>query len=297
MKQNDPIRVIIQKENPLVSVIIPSLDGYRGGNVPKLLDDLRQQTFQDFELLIVKGVSPCARAHNEGVKQAQGDIIVFFDDDITLGHNKVIENLVQPLLTDKTIGITGASQLIPPDANRFQRLCTNQFSRFQFPVVRQMIESDMATHAAMAIRRNVFRKVGGENENLIYGDDPDLRARVRKTGYKIVVVPDTWVYHPPPRNLSVYLRFAFQRGKGSAQDFCRYPNLIYETPPGLLTTFIPQRRFTYRVTRAFCQGLWSLVNLKFIFLFVRLSYGLGYAHGLLTEVLKLEKKDKSIKYQ
>ncbi|MDI6733704.1 MAG: hypothetical protein QME51_07950 [Planctomycetota bacterium] len=315
------IKIIRQKDNPLVSVIIPSLDGYRGGNVPKLIEALNNQTFQDFELLVVTGEKPCARAHNVGVQSAKGEIIVFFDDDITLGNEKVIENLISPLRTTehrtpntehRPIGITGASTLLPPDANRFQRRCAKEFTRFEFSIVREITETDMATHVAMAIKKDVYIKVGQENENLIFGDDPDLRHRVRQAplealypispemdnrcfnrrfpslltgqaGYKIVVVPSTWIYHPPPHNLSVFLRMSFQRGIGAAHDFWHYPHLIYETPPADTKTFVPQRPFLYRVVRFIIHNLDALINIKLIFVSVRIAYGLGYIMGMVKQ--------------
>ena len=272
---------------PSVSVIISSLDGERGGNVPKLVAALKNQTVSDYELVIVTGEKPCARAHNVGVQRAHGDIIVFFDDDITIGHNQIIANLIAPLAKDKTIGITGASQLVPPDANSFQKRYAEQFERSQYPIVPEILESDMATHAAMSMRRDVFLRVGQENENLIYGDDPDLRARVRQAGYKVVIVPDTWIFHPPPSDWRHCLSLAFQRGKGAAQDFWRYPDLVYETPPGNLKDFVPQRNFIYRVIRACAQICWAIVNFKLIFLAVRLFYGFGYVRGLILQGLKI----------
>ncbi|MBI4834617.1 MAG: glycosyltransferase [Planctomycetes bacterium] len=281
----ETVQVIISKENPSVSVVIPSFDGYRGGNVPKLIEDIRKQTFQDFELILVKGVSPCSRAHNAGVQKAKGEIIVFFDDDIVLGNNRVVENLVNPIFKDKSIGITGTSQLIPPDANWFQRKCAKEFSRIQFPEISTPIESDMATHAAMAIRKDVFLKVGQENEYLMYGDDPDLRYRVRRAGYKIVIVPNTLVYHPPPLSLIAFLRTSFQRGKGAAHDFWYYPDLIYETPPATAASFRDKRSFAYRGLRFITHNLRAIIKGDFVFLSVRISYGIGYVINLLNEVI------------
>ena len=284
MKNN--IYLSVSKDKPTVSVIIPSLDGYRNGNVPKLLADLKRQTVLDFELIIVKGEKPCARAHNVGAQHANSEIIVFFDDDIVLGNNKIIENLINPFNHDNTIGITGASQLIPPNANWFQKKCVQEFTRFQFPVVTKMVESDMATHAAMAIKKEVFMKVGQENENLIYGDDPDLRYRVRQAGYKIIIVPHTWIYHPPPSNLISFLRVAFQRGKGAAHDFLHFPELTYETPVAdSSANFVPRRSFLYRLYRYVLQNLKSVISLRFIFLSVRITYGLGYILGYLAELM------------
>ncbi|MEK7309539.1 MAG: glycosyltransferase [Planctomycetota bacterium] len=280
------IAILIKKYKPLVSVIIPSLDGYRNGNVPKLIEAIKGQTFHDLEVILVKGVMPCARAHNAGVNYATGKIIVFFDDDIILGHDHIIENLIAPFAAHQAIGITGASQLLPPDANRFQKRCNKEFDRFQFPVINEMIESDMATHAAMAIRKNVFMKAGQENVNLIYGDDPEFRARLRQAGYKIVVVPQTWIYHPPPKNLISFLRISFQRGKGAAHDFLNYPDLIYETPPANAKTFVSHRSFLYRVLRAIIQNIEATLKLKLIFLSVRISYEIGYGLGLLREIFR-----------
>lgn len=279
-----PIQIVIAKENPSVSVVVPSRDGYRGGNVPKLIDDIKKQTHQNLELLLAKGITPCSRAHNVGAQSAKGEIVVFFDDDVRLGHNRVIENLIKPLLEDRSIGITGASQLIPPDANWFQRKISQEFSRVQFPVVSTIVESDMATHAALAIRRDVFIKVGRENEALMRGDDPDLRFRVRQAGYKVVVVPQTWVYHPPPQRLIDFLRKSIQSGRYAAYDFWHHPDLIYETPPETATRFVPRRSFSYRILRFIFQNLTALFQCKLIFLFVRTCYGAGYTLGLLREI-------------
>ncbi|MBI5779214.1 MAG: glycosyltransferase [Planctomycetes bacterium] len=290
-----PIQIIRQKNNPLVSIIIPSLDGYRAGNVPKLIQGLNDQAFQDFELLMVTGEKPSSRARNLGVQSAQGEIVVFFDDDVTLGDDKVVENLITPLVKQSSItnrqspiGITGASTLIPPDANRFQRQCTEEFSRFQFPVVSEIVETDMAHQAGLAIKKNVYIKIGQENEDLFFGTDPDLRYRVRQAGYKVVVVPHTWVYHPPPLNIRELLKGVFQRGKNAAYVFWHYPHLVYETPAGEVKNFIPKRTLLYRTIRFVIQNIDAFINLRLIFLSARITYGLGYIIGLAKQLTRGE---------
>jgi len=265
----------------MVSVIIPSLDGYRGGNVPKLIQALDSQTFQDFEIIIATGEKPNSRARNVGVQSAQGKIIVFFDDDVILGDTKVIENLIAPFASYPDIGITGASTLIPPDANRFQKLCAREFKRFEFPVAYEIIETDMAHHAALSIRKDVYLKVGQENENLLLGTDPDLRYRVRQAGYQVVIVPHTWVYHPPHLDLTGLLKGIFRKGQAAAHVFWHYPNLVYETPSGHEKNFKPQRTFLYRALRFIIDNIDAFIQLKLIFLFTRISYGLGYFTGLI----------------
>jgi len=302
-----PAQVVRQKNNPLVSVIIPSLDGYRGGNVPKLVQALNNQTFQDFEILVVTGEKPNSRARNVGVQSAKGEIVVFFDDDVTLGNDKVVENLITPLVhaehssynvqrstlnaqrlthDPRPIGITGASTLLPPDANNFQRRCAREFERIEFPVVSEIIETDMAHHAALSMRKDIYLKVGQENENLLLGTDPDLRYRVRQAGYRVVVVPHTWVCHPPHLNLRSLLKGVFHRGKDAAHVFWHYPHLVYEAPAGDAINFVPKRTFLYRAIRFIIQNIDAFINLKLIFLSVRIAYGLGYVTGLVKQFVK-----------
>jgi hypothetical protein len=38
----------VSEKSPRVSIIIPSFDGYRGGLLPRLLEDLEKQTFSDY---------------------------------------------------------------------------------------------------------------------------------------------------------------------------------------------------------------------------------------------------------
>ncbi|MBD3184294.1 glycosyltransferase, partial [Candidatus Poribacteria bacterium] len=139
---------MLEKKNqdnkiPSVSVIIPSLDGSRDGNVPKLLDDLSKQTIQPLDIHVVKGVKPNGLARNVGVKEAKGDVLVFLDDDIRLGHEHIIENLIFPLIDDNSMGMTGASIQIPEDSSWFQKATARQTERNEFPVVDKITESDM----------------------------------------------------------------------------------------------------------------------------------------------------------
>ena len=51
-----------------------------------------------------------------GVARTSAPLLLFVDDDAVLGDEYVIERLVAPLLADPSIGVTGASKLLPPDA-------------------------------------------------------------------------------------------------------------------------------------------------------------------------------------
>jgi glycosyltransferase involved in cell wall biosynthesis len=283
---NNSVKTIIKKENPLVSVIIPSLDGFRNGNVPKLLEDIKTQTVKDLEVIIVKGVAPNGRARNEGVKVAQGKYIVSIDDDVSLGNDRVIENLISPFLVETRetgdegrIGLTGASQLIPEDSSYFQKRAIKQIPRTYFPIVNEITETDMVSHMCLAIPAQLYKDIGWENDVIHSGTDPDLRFRVRQAGYKIVVVPNTWAYHPLPKTLYELLKMSYNKGEDSAWVRKNYPQLVYELSDGFKSDFKPKRSFSYRITRGGWNIVESVITFKLINFASKMSYTLGYLVG------------------
>src|SRR5512138_1743918 len=81
---------------PKVSIIVPSWTG----EVSRLEESIRQQTFRDYELEIVTGVSPAGRARNIGARRSHGDILLFIDDDAYFGNPHVLERLVRLIESD-----------------------------------------------------------------------------------------------------------------------------------------------------------------------------------------------------
>ncbi|GBC98050.1 hypothetical protein HRbin17_00545 [bacterium HR17] len=291
------VKTIRPHPNPLVSVIIPSLDGRRGGNVEKLLDDLERQTMQEFEILMPIGIKPNGKARNEGVRKAKGRYLVCIDDDVRLGHERVIENLLVPLLDversghDWTqpgnghIGMTGPSQQLPPDATRFQRWAAKQLPRTQFPIVDDYIDTDMVTHMCLCIPTDLYKAVGWENEHIVRGTDVDLRYRVRQFGYRIVVVPRTWAYHPVPATLQGVLREWFNKGRWTAFNRKQFPGFDYEAPDGVLPNgkYVPKRSKTYRVLRFAGRFLLGVVTFQPVRLLAQVVYAVGYLRGQFFE--------------
>ncbi len=147
--------------NPRVTIVIPSLDGDRGGKLPQLLHSLRHQTFKSFEVRLMLLDPRQGRAINRAVHAGRGDIVVTLDDDTQMGHSRVLENLVRVLDNDPWIGIAGASTIPAPDATPFQRAACRQVPRRYFPVVDRLVDSDMAQHPCLAMRKEVFEEVGG----------------------------------------------------------------------------------------------------------------------------------------
>lgn len=268
---------------PRVSVIIPSLDGYRDGCVPRLLESVKAQTFQDFEICIIKGVVPQGKAINQGVAQTSGDIVMIVDDDSTLADDTVFQRLVDTLEADTRIGMAGASIVLSPAATPFQRRAALQFPRFNTPEVAEVTDSDLACHGCCAIPRCAFLEVGGEREDILRGLDPDLRARLRAAGYRVVLAPHARIHHPLPGSWKKLLKIFFRNGYGSAYAWKFQPESVYETHEELHEAgFRARSSLPYRLIRFPLRLLKALLEAKAMRFAAYCSYAAGYAWGLLT---------------
>lgn len=273
-------QVMDKKFNDIkISVIIPSFDGIRGGNVDKLKKDLDAQTLEPYEIILSIGISPNGKARNEGVKKASGNYYVFIDDDVTLGCSDLLEKLIIPFFEDKNVGMTGPSQLIPEDSTWLQKVAAKQMPRSEFPVQKQLVDSDMVTHMCLCMPAELFKKVGWENPDIIAGTDPDLRHRVRQAGFRVCVVPDCWAYHPMPETFYKLMRLSYVKGKNSAIVRKEYPDLVLELDDGFKKEFKPKRSIAFRIIRNFGILLYCIVTFKFIRLVTTAAYIWGNTRG------------------
>lgn len=268
---------------PRVSVIIPSSDGYREGCVPRLLQSIEAQSFRDYEVCMVTGVSPQGRAINQGADDAQGEILIIVDDDSRLADEHVFTRLLDTLAADSTIGMAGASIVTPPESSRFQRKAALQFPRFNTPVVEDIVDSDLACHGCCAIPKAVFDLIGREREDIVRGLDPDMRVRLRETGYRVVLAPRCRIYHPLPEGWSRLIRIFFRNGKGSAYAQRFQPETVYETHESLHEgDFRPRTTLAYRIARYPFRLLRALFGGQFMRLAAYTAYAFGYGWGWLT---------------
>lgn len=206
-----------------VALIVPAL----GGEAEGLRADARAQTRVPDEVVVVAGVRPNGRARNDGVRRTDADLLVFVDDDARLGNPELIERLVAPLAADATIGVTGSAKLVPPDSTPFQRAVARQVPRIEHAVVAQPLETNPPTGGhgyteitttCAALRRDVWERSGGFSETLFRGVDTEFFRRVRRLGYRFVLVPNAWVWHPAPATLRALLRKHVFYGVGFAQE-------------------------------------------------------------------------------
>lgn len=224
-----PAEIVYQSTSlPEASVIIPSRDGYRGGNVPRLIQQLKEQTFNNIEIIISKNEYPNGHARNVGASIASysAKYYVLFDDDVELSNGSVLEAMLLPFKRDGSIGLTGVAQLNPPDSTFFQKWLAQDLAYGEKPAVTEDTEifGIEVGHAGIAIPKYIWQYVGGEDDELVAGTDVDLLIRLRASGYKTVKVPVS-VYHPQCKSVGDVMKTYWRHGIHHSQFRAKHPDL------------------------------------------------------------------------
>lgn len=198
------------KNKIIISIIIPCFNAEQ--YIKKCLNSILRSKFPNYEVIVIddgstdnsikeiqnakckiiknrKNLGP-ARARNIGGKKARGKYLFFLDIDTQVDPNcltKIVEKFKEE---DKKVG---AIQANLGTAGHFL-----SFFGFPYEIKEEKKERLIfgASTAAMAIRKKLFEKIKGFDEDyLIYGEDTDLSWRVWLAGYKICFLPQAKVHH------------------------------------------------------------------------------------------------------
>lgn len=181
-----------------VSVIIPTFREER--YIKKCLDSLKQQSMAPLEIIIVDSRSgdrtveftsvytdkivgvdrgSIGRSRNIGAKNSCGDVLMFVDADIILNKD-FIRNTVIFFENNKNIG--AASAIFKPLEeessiihNFITHFLINNVAKFSL-----LIKKPHITGGAFAIRKDIFWKLGGFNENLETAEDTEIFRKISK---------------------------------------------------------------------------------------------------------------------
>jgi GT2 family glycosyltransferase len=149
-----------------------------------------------------RNIGFCA-ANNKASLLARGDFLVFINPDTQVSLDWLLF-LLQPF-EDPSVGLTTAKILLMGDPGRINTcgnsvhlsgltLCRGMGKREE--VFSKLEEVAAVSGAAFAIRRDLFHRLGGFDENFfIYMEETDLSFRARLNGWRCVSVPDSIVWH------------------------------------------------------------------------------------------------------
>ena len=209
------------------------------------------------------------RGNNEAVRHATGKYVVLLNNDVEVPP-PWLRPLVYRMESDERIAGVQPKLLQFDDRSKFEYAGGSGgfMDRFGFPFTRGRIffnlEEDRgqyddaidifwATGAAVMLRKDLFDEVGGLDERFVmHMEEIDLCWRLKRKGYRIVVEPDSRVFHIGGASLA----------EGSAQKmFLNYRNnllmLFKNLPP---RTF--RRILAVRVLLDAVTALRSIVLLR-----------------------------------
>jgi GT2 family glycosyltransferase len=209
-----------------VSAVIPTR-GNRRESLARLQQQLQEQTIPPLEVIVISGEETPGKARNRGAEQARGEWLLFLDDDASLDGDGVIEAMLEVFRSEREVGLVGAAIAVPPDAGPFARKYARQFPRSEVMPPEHCEDTDLATTLCCLISADLFRRIGGFREDLIAGEDPEWRDRIRREGKRVVLAPGVRVFHPPPESLAAALKRSYWYGIGDAQIKKKIPPALW----------------------------------------------------------------------
>jgi len=224
-----------------LSIIVPVYNATK--TLPKLLASIGNQSYQDFELIIVDDCStdgtpeiaqtyPCklirlpqnhgpAFCRNIGARNAIGNLLVFTDSDCEVAPDW-LQNIQRHFSENETEAVMG--KLVLPSST----LLGDSISAIGFPAggaigfdkiwrVDKDGFTDSLSTCNCAIRKDVFNNLGGFDESFPYpaGEDSVLAYNIRKFNYRIKYCSDVLVYHQARDSLLDFLKWQLHRGISS----------------------------------------------------------------------------------
>lgn len=146
-----------------------------------------------------------AVGRNRGAKVSNGKYLIFLDNDTRVTEDCIFE-LVKVLENDDSIGFAQAKLLRMNTENLYD--CAGDYlgplgfliersrgarDTGQFDFITDILS---AKSAASIIRKELFNKIGGFDENFyMYLEETDLSWRVWLVGFRVVFIPAAVVYH------------------------------------------------------------------------------------------------------
>lgn len=273
---------------PTYSVIIPVYN--RPQEVAELLESLVWQTHQDFEVVLVEdgSVSTSEKvfeqyssrlsiqyfykpntgpgpSRNFGFEKARGNYFVVFDSDCILPPH-YFETVDRFLKSEKADAWGGPDRGMKDFTPLQQAMAFTMSSTLTTGGIRGGMEKSFQPRSFnMGISREVFEKTRGFHFDR-FAEDIELSIRIRKSGFKIALIPEAFVYHKRRTSLSQFFKQVSNFGKGRILVGRKHPGEI--KPTHWFPAFFLLGLLSLPVLLIF-STLWTTV--------VTLSYGLYVA--------------------
>jgi len=232
------------------SIIVPVFN--RPDEVHELLDSLTQQTFKDFEVIIVEDGSEitckdvCDRfadilrlsyydkpnsgpgqSRNYGAERAHGDFLLVLDSDVVLPKGYL--QAVDDELTQHPCEAFGGPDAAHPDFTPVQKAIsysmTSFFTTGGIRGGKAKLDKFYPRSFNMGIRKDVYLQLGGFTK-MRFGEDIDFSYRIVEAGYKPRLFPTAWVWHKRRTDFRKFFRQVYNSGIARINLEKRHPGTM-----------------------------------------------------------------------
>ena len=161
---------------------------------------------------------------NRAAKETSSRLIAFVDADHLVDSGWVAAAL--EILSDPTVGATGAPYSQAPNANWVQRA----YHRFR-PTLTQQEPAEWLGSGNLIVRRTAFEQIGGFDASLQSCEDVDLCNRLRAAGHRLVADPRLRSIHlGDPSSLRALFFGELWRGRDNIRVTLRGPVTLRALP-------------------------------------------------------------------
>lgn len=167
---------------------------------------LDKSIFHDAKIVEINKNIGFGSAANRGAKIARGKYLCFLNPDTVLLSD--IKKILSEFEENKKVGVIGVklvdekgvtqNWIAGKRINLLSLILENLGLKQNKNIlsITKKIAVDWVTGGAFFVRREIFQKSGGFDENFfIYYEDVDLCQRIQQTGWQIVYLPEIDIFH------------------------------------------------------------------------------------------------------
>jgi cellulose synthase/poly-beta-1,6-N-acetylglucosamine synthase-like glycosyltransferase len=292
-----------------ISIIIPIGPNKSADSIISSLNGLDYPK-KDMEILVVEGTQP-AKQRNEAIAKANGEVLFFFDDDVTVEPD-IIKKMLKHY-EDNKVAIVGGPNLTPKSDSFIQKCfgyvmessfgTAGMHNRYKADgIAREATEKDLIL-CNLSARKSVLEKEGAFVESLYPNEENELFNRLQANGHKLIYDPEAIVYHSRRSSVKAFIKQNFNYGRGRMEQSLIQPSSfkILFVAPTIFTLYlvllpliknkiylIPLFLYLLLSVAIGIKISWSkkdpklLPLLPWMFSLVHVPYGLGFVYGLFS---------------
>lgn len=222
---------------PRFSIVVAVFN--RPDEMQELLESLTEQSFTDFDVVVVEDGSsiPCSHicdlyrkkltityllkenggpgpARNHGCLHSSGEVLIFLDSDCTVPPDW-LKNINAGMESAKLDAFGGPDREHPLFSSLQKAISYSMTSVLTTGGIRgKTVRTGGAFHPRsfnMGISREVFQATHGFAP-MRFGEDIDLSIRIIRAGFRVGLIPEAWVYHKRRATFKTFYKQVFNSG-------------------------------------------------------------------------------------